>query len=58
MTIPIPLVSGFEAAVNAMPLPDLRAFLTRHGDGTSLLSAATAAKLAEAYQRRQREVQP
>ena len=53
-----PLVSGFDAAVNAMSPSDLLKFLTRHGDGESRLSPETAAKLAEAYQRRQREAQP
>ena len=57
MTISIPLVGGFDAAVSALPMPDLQAFLKRHGDSTSRLSAETVARLAEAYQQRQREAQ-
>lgn len=58
MILTDPLISGFNAAVNALPLPDLHAFLTRHGEGATRLSAETADRLAEAYQRRQREAQP
>ena len=50
------LISGFDDAVNALSLPNLQAFLNRYRDGDSWLSAETAARLGEAYQRRQRKV--
>ena len=53
-----PLFGSFDAAVNNLSPQALLNLLTRFNQGDSRLRPETADRLAEAYQRRQREAQP